>query len=532
MPRANPNASFEVAARHLFRHLNDAKELKRNPLVKKYFDNRAGTTNLDDRTILILWTRIHAAAKDYRVNAPRDKEAAIQRRLAVLAGCLQGRSVKQLAHSLGISLRQCYRERSLIYRYVGEALRRDTLSPVGPIVHIEDAFESQMERAAVRVRNGDYALAMRQYDSLIAEGSARQKCRALVRRGELELELGFLSSAESSLEALSMLVAEAAEGEALYGESVAVQLLQARLAWDKGKFSEAVAKLSLARAASAEFKDGPSERLRCIYADIALESAKRAFDLGDFDAAKSFIVEAKHASEATTVPHERLANILLTESCLGFASTRPGEDIPKHGPIALAAMAHSAAVQCGSIKWRLKAELFLIALQRSSLDVLQRGLLILSLANELQNAPLFALLSLELADLLLETPSWRRAEGVMDVTVPDGSFYAGSFSMLKAAYHLKARAPSAAKHHAKVAHALASRAGAPRFQASTLRLLGFCSYLLGERDEATDYISLAVPLAERFASAPARLKTLRTAARITGRRKYAKEAAKLASAIR
>jgi hypothetical protein len=176
--------------------------------------------------------------------------------------------------------------------------------------------------------------------------------------------------------------------------------------------------------------------------------------------------------------------------------------------------------------------LFLIALQRSSLNVLQRGLLILSLAKELGNEPLFALLSLELADLLLETPSWREAERVMQVTLPDGTFYAGSFSMLKAVYRLKARVPLAAKNHANVAHALASRSGAPRFQASTLRLLGFSSYLLGERDEATDYITAAVPLAERFASAPARLKTLRTAALITGRRKYAKEAATLGSAIR
>lgn len=533
MPHANPSASFEVAVRHLFRHLDNAKRLRRNPLVNKLFKNREAMGNLDESIVLsIIRARIQAAARDYCDIAPPDKRAVAKRQYAVLIGCLQGRSTKQLAHSLGISLRQCYRERSVICLRVGEVLRRDTVSPLGPLLHIENPFDSQMERAAARIRNGDYAPAMRQYDSLIAAGSLLQKCRALISRAELELELGFLSSAKSSLAALSALVAETPKSEGAYGETVTLQLLQARLAWDNGTFAKASEKLASARAASVEFRDGPTERLRCIYADVALESAKRAFDLGDFDAVKSFIVEAKYACESVSAPHERIANVLLMESCLNFANAQPGANTPLDDPISLAAKAHSSAVQCGSIKWRLKTELFLIALQRSSINVLRRGLLILSLAKELGNEPLFTLLSLELADLLLETPSWREAERVMQVAIPDGTFYAGSFSMLKAVYQLKARAASAAKKHANVAHALASRTRAPRFQASTLRLLGFSSYLLGERDEATDYITAAVPLAERFGSAPARLKTLRTAALITGRRKYAKEAATLALAIR
>jgi hypothetical protein len=534
MPHANPDASFEAAARHLFRHLDDAKELKRNPLVKRLFEKREDVSNLDQSSALgIIRARIQAVARDYCDAARPEERARAQRQFAVLSGCLQGRSVKEVAHYLEISLRQCYRERCLIYRHVGEVLRRDAFRPVGPILHIEDACETQMERAAVRVANGDYFPAMRQYKSLVDEGSVRQKLRALVSRAELELELGILPSAESSLAALSTLVGrqDGAPKAELNAASGYLQLLEARLAWEKGVFAEALTKLLLARIASAEFRDDPAEHLRGLYADIALECAKRAFDLGDFDNVKSLLVAAKYASDTISTPHQRTANILLMESSVNFASMRPGAGTPLHDPIALASRAHSAALQCGSIKWRLKAEMFLTALQRSSLNVAQRGQLILSLARDLRNPPLIAMLSLELADLLLETPFWRQAERLMRVTLPHQSFYAGSFSMLKAVYRLKARSPSAAKRHAKTAHAIAMRAAAPRFQASTLRLLGYSSYLLGEREKATDYIDSAVPLAEQYGSAPARLKTLRTAALITGKRKYAREAEILALSI-
>ncbi|MGA8575779.1 MAG: hypothetical protein WB609_08895 [Candidatus Cybelea sp.] len=506
--------------RHLFRHLDDVKELKRNPLVQQ-------------SGLGVIRARIQAGAKDYCDAAGPEERVRVQRRLAILNGCLQGRSVKEVATQLEMSLRQCYRERSLIHRYVAEFLRRDDFKSVEPVAHIESAFEIQMERAAARAANGDYLPAMRKYKSLIDQGSVCQKLRALIGRAELELELGDLRSAESSVAALSTCSAQADDLPMVENNESGVyqQLLSARLAWETGSFGEALRKLSLARSAAAEFRAAPADCLRALYADITIESANRAFDLGDFEATKAFLAIARESSDTLSGPAQRTANVLLMESTLSFVSVRPGEDIPLHDPIALASRAHSVALQCGSIKWRLRAEMFLTALQRATVNVMQRGELILSLAKSLHNPRLFAMLSLELADMLLETPSWREADRLMRVTLPRESFYAGSFSMLKAVYQLKARAAPAAKRHAQVAHAVARRAAAPRFQASTLRLLGCSSYMLGEREQAADYIISAVSLAEQYGSAPARLKTFRTAALITGKRKYAREAERLASAI-
>ena len=38
MPRANPNASFEVATKHLFRQLHEPDDLRANPLTRAFFE--------------------------------------------------------------------------------------------------------------------------------------------------------------------------------------------------------------------------------------------------------------------------------------------------------------------------------------------------------------------------------------------------------------------------------------------------------------------------------------------------------------
>jgi hypothetical protein len=534
MPRANPYASLDAAVRHLFRHLDDVSELKRNPLVKRLLEKAEDCSIPHEIAVPdLIRRRLRVVANAYRDAAQSEGRSYVQRQTAILSGCLEGRSVKEIAHSLKTSLRQCYRDRAAIFRQVGSALQGD-FEPESALLCTWDVFEAEMERAAARVANGDYSLARRQYTSLVNEGSTSQQMRALCNRADLELDLGMLLSAEESLADLHALLAKANSPLKieLSATAVSLQLLEARLAWEKGSFTEALSRLSCAQIAAAEYERDPAERMRGLYADIALECAIRAFDLGDFNSTTDRLAAARRAGGSVSMPHHRMAAILLMESAVTFASARPGSGDSLHSPLTFARRAHSLALRCHSIKWRLKVEMFLTALQRSSLNVMRSGASILSVARELRNPRLFAMLSLEFADMLLETPAWRQSELLMRAKLPRGTFYAGSFSMLKAVYGLKMGLPAAARRHAEAAHVIASRAAAPRFQASTLRLLGYASYLLGQREEATDFIAAAVPLAERYGSAPARLKTLRMAGLITGNRKYTREAEMLATVIK
>ena len=477
---------------------------------------------------------IDAAADRYCDAAGPDASPTTYRQLHILRRSIRKVAVRDIANQLGISQRQCYRERSAIYRYIADFIRRGGVREIEPRAQISSSFGIQMERAAQRATNGDYHQAMRSYNSLIQKGDIRAKLEAFIKRVELELEIGDLPSAETSLRELSWILktfSKSLSDASVRRVSVYLGLFGSRLAWERGSFEEAAQKLSTARSMSLAFRNEAAEDFRSLYADVALESAHRAFDLGDFDATRAFVLIAKDADRTLLGPTARTACIALGEALLSFVSMRPGGDATLHDQVALARQAQTIALQCGALKWRLHAEMFLIALQRTDANILQRGELILSITRDLRNPPLHATLSLEIADSLLDTPFWRRAKDLMRLSVPKESFYAGNVSMLKALYYLKAGSAVGARRHAKIAYAIAKEAASPKLQASTLRILGGASYLLGRRGEAEDYILSTLPLAENYGTALARLKAYQSAALITGRRKYAREARILSLAI-
>jgi hypothetical protein len=391
-----------------------------------------------------------------------------------------------------------------------------------------------MERAAQRAANGDYHQAMRSYNSLIQKGNIRAKLEAFIKRVELELELWDLSAAQTSLREVSWLLKTFSKGLPEAGvrrASAYVELVGSRLAWERGSFEEAARKLFIARSMSLSFRNDVAKGLRSLFADIALESTYRAFHLGEFGAARAFVLMAKDADRTLFGPTARTACIALSEAVSSFVSMRPGADATLHHQIALARQAQAIALQCGSLKWRLYAEMFLTMLERTGVNILQRGELVLSISRDLCNPQLHATLSLEFADLLLDTPFWPRAKELMRVSLPKESFYAGLFGMLKALYYLKVGSAAGARRHAKVAYAIGKDAASPKLQASALRILGGASYLLGRQAEAEDYILSTLPLAEKYGTATACLKAYQSAALITGRRKYAREARILSLAV-
>ena len=532
MPRANPAASFEVAIRHLFRHLNDPERLRSNPLAKRFFESRRRIHQKG--ALLAIRSLIDAAAKAYRDVAAPDERPKVERQLTILYGCIKKQTVKQMSSQLGVSVRQCYRERSAIYRYVAEFIRHHDLRKAAPVANIASPFEVEMERAALRAENGDYDQAIRAYTSLVSKGATRQKLEAFNKRVELELELGSLRAAESLLSDLAVMLkgcAECLSETEIKAYSAQIDLLGARLAWELGSFEVAFSKLFEARDASLRFRDAYAGRFRGLYADIALTSANRAFEVGDFDSARIFLRLTRDADSTVSISSGAAANVSLIEAMLNVSTMRPGAEVTLRDQIDLVNQAQAIALQCGSLKWRLQAEVALTMLRRSSENVLEKVELILSVAKGLRNPRLFATLSLELADLLLETPFWRRAKALFRVTLPRASLNAGYFSLLKAVYYLKAGSAATSLTHAKDAYAIAKAARALKLQASTLRLLAEVSHDLGYDAEAADYILSALPLAERYASAPVCLKVYRSAALITGSRKYAREAKMLALAL-
>jgi hypothetical protein len=535
MPRANPSASFAVAVRHLFRHLNDAAELERNPIVRRFFQSDAKAAALGGKSVIaFIRALVDAAANELRENADPADAPAIQRQIAIFYGCIERKNVKALASGLGISVRQCYRERFAMYCRIAHFIRGYGLQRAEPAAHIQDLNQVEMERARISAENGEYAAATRKYLSLLDDGDTIQKLCALLRLTELKLELGDLGAARSLLgDVMTSLRAQRDRlGESdVTAANAQIALLRARLAWEKGSFLEASRNLSRARWASRDFLQRRAARFREISADIALESAYRAFDVGDFDSTSAFLELVAAHNDSPTVSDARVAGTLILEATLHFATMRPGY-ASLLDTSALASKAQQIATRCGSLKWRLEAEITLTALERSTERVMRTASLVTAVLRDVGNPRLRSNLYLELADMMAETRFWPRGKALLRHTLPEESFCAGNFSLLKAVYDLKARSAAKALRNATSAYEVAKNARAPRLQASALRVLATAAYAMGSEKEAADYILAALPLAEKHGSAAACVKAYQSAALITGRQKYATQARTLAAAIR
>lgn len=534
MPRANPNSSRASAVRHLFRHINDPAELKRNPLVRHLFCkdgvNKIGTDNSALHSIRSLVddaVRHYCAAEDFHDRSVAERHACIFYR------SLKDTSMKQLSGQLGLSPRQCYRERAAIHQYIAAFIQRPS-QRTATIDYVISPFEFQMERAAFRTEIGEYVAAMADYGSLIAAGAFEQKVRALISAIELQLELGNVGKAKAFLRHLFDLVNDNADrtpGTFRKATEIYLAFLTARTLWASGSFGEGMAGLAAVHEGLQLIEQADFRCFKWLCYDVVLERATREFDLGNFEVTGSCLDEARAFGPPPDALCSRNASLALNKALLSFVTMRPGRDLSSGEQIALASDARSLASRCGSLKWQLLAELFLTGLQRFSPDLDHRIDSIRANAARLQNPRLYAMISLQLADLLLETPSWPRTGMFLKVPMPKSNFYAGSVNMLRAVYLLRCGHAAAAKEHAATAHVMAQKAKAHRLEASTLRLLGTAAYALGRATEASDYVLAALPLAVRYASASACLKVYRSAALITGERRYAKEARLLERAI-
>ena len=103
LPYADPNASFDSAVRHLFRHIKNPAQLRRNPLVRHLFTNVEGTPARAARTRekagLELLRRLVLEGAEQCRNADLAAyqiERAARRYAIVMRNCLQGEPIRRL----------------------------------------------------------------------------------------------------------------------------------------------------------------------------------------------------------------------------------------------------------------------------------------------------------------------------------------------------------------------------------------------------------------------------------------------------
>ncbi|MGB8910103.1 MAG: hypothetical protein WCC84_15265 [Candidatus Cybelea sp.] len=129
------DVGFHVAVKHLFRHLHEARMLRKNPLVEFLFKDPTigGLGSKREQAILERIHQLIRLGSDYcrdvaLADGPEDR--ALRQHAIIKLNCLDRQPLQEVAASLGISCGYCYSERAQIcrriarYLFIGEGATR------------------------------------------------------------------------------------------------------------------------------------------------------------------------------------------------------------------------------------------------------------------------------------------------------------------------------------------------------------------------------------------------------------------------
>jgi tetratricopeptide (TPR) repeat protein len=546
MARADLKASFEAAIRHLFRHFNDAKELRRNPITSYLF--KSGGSRGDQRdAIAIEQLRLliaDAAARFARegsdgtavTSARRVRQAKMVTRC-----CFEGASPKKVAAELGLSKSRFYRE----YREVCEAIARalHANGQAAAAVRLgRDRASFQLEHASAQAEAGDYDEAIRTYDELLRTGLPPEvRVDTLCRRVEVELERGRVGAARPAL-ATAVGALAAANGELAGMELAALkarlELLCSKLAWANADFSTAAAALDTAQQHLAPFRSLARNTITPVQIDVLLERGNRERLHGNFLAAMTSVEQVRQLARSALgfSPQQQIDTTLL-EARVTFLAAGSSSAYTPARYVALLKSALDAAKAYRSLRRTIEVEVELTDPffdANSAMIALDAARLLMSKARQLRNPHLVAYVAIYMADRLYATRFWPAIPAILREALQvetEGSREWAHMALVLSSYHRKIDELTRARKWADAAWRAAERSGSPRVAAAALRCLANAALGQGRRGEADEYIRAALPVAERCASAEARVLTYCVAHKVTRDGRYRRAALELESAV-
>jgi tetratricopeptide (TPR) repeat protein len=242
VPRTNPERSFAVAVRHMFRHLNDGVALSRNPLTREYFgqhDNkrhRIHSVSTAEIKKDILDIAQHCSVEDMATG----RVESARRFPEIIAGLCEGRSAVTVASSLGISLPQYYRDRRAICLRVGRVLWASNRRLKPMRTAICDMLLFEQRRLAALVNQGFAKKAITEGERCaMVSPSPSDKAGFLLQVSDACLEFGDADSASKALRYSALFLGEAEQAQ-LDCQSLQARfkLAEFRLAMVDGRFSD------------------------------------------------------------------------------------------------------------------------------------------------------------------------------------------------------------------------------------------------------------------------------------------------------
>jgi hypothetical protein len=528
VPLANPSASFDVAVRHLFRHLDEPDRLRRNPLVRRFFEDGSGrVTHAREKAALAAIVRVvgegaeRARRQDMEAN---QGERAYRQHTILRRTYFERVPIERVAADLGLSTRQYYRERAAICarvaRYVEAYDHRPALS--APFSRL-DPLQFQMEQALQRQELGDVEAASRAYALVLrSAAAAATKIDALCRLADVATERGHDDAAAVYLrDARALFAVDSYEMTPMARAATWCQLalMRSRCAWQTGRAPRAARALTEAyRLASTILPEG-GKRARELCVDVLLERAERNENLGDFGRALADVRRAaelqRYAPEASLRQRSDVVRLrTLLEMTAPEPLATPAESFePLCEAMRLARAAGSAKRAVLVTAWLAAYHLY----AENEPMAADAGARALAMVEHIASPRFRAATRLIVADALVLTRYWRRVPRILAAargTLVEGSFEWAKLKHFEAEYQRRSGRMLESHVAAVESERHAVTFGSRRLRGAILRGFAHSAHAFGEPAEAKRYIDQASSLLERHGSALSRTITRLIAAQI------------------
>jgi tetratricopeptide (TPR) repeat protein len=514
------DVSMLTTGRHLFRHLNDARRLRQNPIVAHYF----GRTRDDERDAAAISTVRMLVFDAVRVILARDvatvSTRSVNRRQTIVERLCSGpESPAIIAAHLRISLRQYYRELRALYadvaRYiaaVGDSARSHS------VLDLDDALT--LRRGRTLLESGFAASSCAEFEQ-VASGAADEqlRIRALSELVHAALWLGDTPRATTALgTAKARLASLSAAGETV---RLAVSLAECACAHQLGRYDDASRILrDLYRQISRSYII--VDDALTVAASIALKAAEEYDAQGCFDEARSALACARAATtRLQRVPPELSVATAILEA-------EVNED--RAGSVAAQIQQFDAALKLSVVFGSAMGALWATSRLMRCYSFLRRDRdakfwmdRMLSIGRRMDGTLGIQYATLSAGDALLDTPLWRTLEPLLfreDLRIARGTEEWTSLRSLQGCLLIRLGRAEEAAAALTDATTFADRVGNRRLLTVALRYMAQALQALGRRRDASDCIQRAVCLAEQNASIRGLHRTYAVAADLLHNERY------------
>jgi tetratricopeptide (TPR) repeat protein len=531
---------FAQSTKHLFRHLHDPEQLRRNPIVRRFFDDPTigGFGAARDRAVLARIHQVIREATDYHRDTSLragERNRALRQHTIVMRQCFGGASVPSVAADLGISANLCYRERARICRRIAGYVLSYSGTPALQYFPDIDPFDAQVDRVVRIATCGEMAASLHACDALIqAAESLEQRLNALCVSASVHLHFGRSSRARRALD-------EAKRLSRRHGSDAPSPLWALTLA----QITNAEAQLAHFLGdtwKAAELAQSAADRLRAIlavgpnnaydlYAECLNFLAGALWNLGDSERAYDAFVDAEaslqharrpeHVAHAVSVQAWRVRNRLLMSSKTWYPAWRRIQALQHTFEGAYRSGATIQAIEA------LEGLTEIYTFGGNGTEAMRNGRLALALAYQQASPVVKHQTLLTVAQLLLRT---HHAEYALAL-LTDAERSDRGDAVLRRRLSCVAAERAIQLGRFDEAWQLAT-AHAPPEAAAELglrkRVVAVRSaHALGLLPQAASGVELLIPLAERFGSAPVLLDAYTIAARVTSKREFSKKATEI-----